>query len=101
MTGVGGGWELVIETPIGRQTVVLSLVDRDGELSGVIRDLENGPEVALTDLTLDGGRLTWSQSITRPLRLNLTFDVTVDGDTMAGHAKAGRLPRSKVTGRRT
>ena len=51
-------------------------------------------------MVLDGNRLTWAQSITKPLRLNLTFDVTIDGDEMAGRSKAGRLPSSKVIGRR-
>ncbi len=57
-------------------------------------------EVELTDVVLDGSRLTWAQSITRPMRLNLTFDVTVDGDRLTGRSKAGRLPAAKVTGYR-
>jgi hypothetical protein len=32
------------------------------------------------------------------MRLNLDFDVVVDGDRMSGHSRAGRLPRSAVTG---
>ncbi|MGW7492395.1 hypothetical protein [Streptomyces sp. NPDC054786] len=39
---------------------------------------------------------SWS---TKPLRLNLSFAVTVDGDTLSGTSRAGRLPASKVTGR--
>jgi hypothetical protein len=34
------------------------------------------------------------------MRLDLAFAVTVDGDTLTGTSKAGRLPSSKVTGRR-
>lgn len=44
--------------------------------------------------------MTWQQRITKPMRLNLTFDVLLDGDTMTGTSKAGRLPSSGVTGRR-
>jgi hypothetical protein len=32
------------------------------------------------------------------MRLNLEFDVVVDGDRLTGQSKAGRLPRSAVTG---
>jgi hypothetical protein len=39
-------------------------------------------------------------SMTKPVRLELTYDVTVDGDTMSGQARAGRLLRSKVNGQR-
>jgi hypothetical protein len=97
---VDGTWTLVIDTPIGRQSAALTLSTVDGSLRGVARDLRHGEEVQLTDLVLDGDRLTWAQSITRPMRLTLTFDVTVTGDGMTGRAKAGRLPSSKVTGQR-
>jgi hypothetical protein len=100
MTDVAGTWDLVISTPIGKQRAVLELSDQHGVLRGVARDKRYGEEIALTDIVLDGDRLTWAQSITKPVRLNLTFDVTVDGDELTGHAKAGRLPRSAVTGHR-
>ena len=98
---VEGTWDLVVDTPLGRQRATLELSTRDGVLRGTARDLKHGEEVALADLVVDGDRLTWTQSITKPLRLNLAFDVTVGGDEMTGHSKAGRLPRSKVTGHRT
>ncbi|PRY45249.1 hypothetical protein [Umezawaea tangerina] len=100
MTVAEGTWELVIDTPIGKQRAELLLSTVDGVLRGVARDPKHGEEITLTDLVLDGDRLTWAQSITRPMRLNLTFDVTLEGDAMAGRSKAGRLPASKVTGRR-
>jgi hypothetical protein len=50
--------------------------------------------------TDEGERVTWKQSITKPLRLNLDFDVIVVGDTMHGHSRAGRLPKSTVSGER-
>jgi hypothetical protein len=92
---VEGTWQLVIHTPIGKQHATLELSTQDGVLRGTAVDQ---PE--LTDLALDGNRLTWAQSITKPMRLNLTFDVTVDGDEMTGHSTAGRLPKSKVVGHR-
>ncbi|TDV57608.1 hypothetical protein [Actinophytocola oryzae] len=101
MTRATGNWRLVIDTPIGRQHVVLELSTVDGRLRGTARDDKHGQEVPLTDLTLDGDQLTWAQAIRKPLRLNLTFDVTIAGDELTGHARAGRLPASKVSGHRT
>jgi hypothetical protein len=99
-TSAEGIWNLVIDTPIGKQRAALELSTQDGVLHGVARDQRHGEEVTLTDVVLDGNRLTWAQSITKPMRLNLMFDVTIDGDRMAGRSKAGRLPGSKVTGHR-
>lgn len=50
-----------------------------------------GEDVPLHDVALDGDRLTWKQSIIKPLRLNLAFATTVDGETMTGTSQAGHL----------
>lgn len=44
---------------------------------------------------LQDNKLAWSLRITKPMRLNLKFEVVVDGDHMVGIAKAGLLPASK------
>uniref|UniRef100_A0AAU3H714 Uncharacterized protein n=1 Tax=Streptomyces sp. NBC_01401 TaxID=2903854 RepID=A0AAU3H714_9ACTN len=93
-----GVWDLSISTPIGRIEAVIELARQDGVLTGTAHGA--GESVPLSDVTLDGDRLTWQQAVTKPLRLNLAFAVTVDGDTLTGTSKAGRLPASKVTGRR-
>ncbi|MFD3973237.1 hypothetical protein [Streptomyces cyaneofuscatus] len=96
---VAGIWDLSIATPIGKISAVIELRDEDGSLTGTARGA--GEEVPLDGLLLTGGdRLTWKQAVTRPMRLNLAFDVTVTGDTLAGTSKAGRLPASRVSGRR-
>ncbi|MGP4085802.1 hypothetical protein [Streptomyces sp. KR55] len=88
----------VTSTPIGKIKAVVEFVRQDGVLTGTAHGA--GEEVPLSDITLDGDRLTWKQAITKPMRLNLAFAVTVDGDTLTGTSKAGRLPASKVTGER-
>jgi len=95
---VEGTWDLSISTPIGRIKAVVDLHHQGDTLTGTSRGA--GEEVPLHEVRLDGDRLTWKQSITKPLRLNLAFALTVDGDALTGTSKAGRLPASKVTGRR-
>ncbi|WP_072816328.1 hypothetical protein [Rhodococcus zopfii] len=95
---IEGIWNLSISTPIGKIKAVVELRRRDGVLTGTAHSAEE--EVPLNDVVLDGDRLTWKQAITKPMRLNLAFDVTVSGDTLQGTSKAGRLPSSKVTGER-
>ena len=95
---VEGTWDLSTSTPIGRIKAVVELHREEGALTGTAHGA--GEEVPLDSLTLDGNRLTWKQAVTKPVRLNLAFTVNVDGDTLTGTAKAGRLPASKVTGLR-
>jgi hypothetical protein len=69
-----------------------------GSLRGVAKnDAETLP---LINPVLHGNRFTWQLSITKPMRLNLTFDVTINGDTLTGTSKAGILPSSRVIGTR-
>jgi hypothetical protein len=91
-----GDWDLAIKTPIGSLQILYTFTDDGGTLSGSATG--RGETVSLHDITVAGQRVTWRQSVTKPMRLNLDFDVVVDGDRLAGHSKAGRLPRSTVTG---
>ncbi|OBF77700.1 hypothetical protein A5750_04405 [Mycobacterium sp. 852002-51613_SCH5001154] len=98
--GIGGDWDVTIKTPIGTLAVRYAFAELPGGLTGTAT--YKGETVPLQDLisgaATEGTRLTWRQSVTKPMRLNLDFDVVVDGDRMAGHSRAGRLPRSAVSG---
>jgi hypothetical protein len=97
-----GDWDVTIKTPIGSLAVVYAFTEHNGTVAGTATG--KGETVPLRDIAVanDAGRqrVTWRQSVTKPMRLNLEFDVVVDGDSLTGHSKAGRLPRSAVTGAR-
>ena len=96
--GVTGRWDVTIATPMGKQAVTYDISLVDGVIAGTATQ---GAEVTpLVGLAAEGNRLTWTQHVTRPMRLTLRFDVTVDRDDMAGTAKAGVLPASRLTGTR-
>jgi hypothetical protein len=93
-----GTWDLSISTPVGKIKAMAEFREENGILTGIARGA--GEEVPLEDVVLDGDQLRWKQAITKPMRLNLAFSVRIDGDTLAGTSKAGRLPSSKVAGAR-
>jgi hypothetical protein len=93
-----GTWDVSLRTPIGTLSAVYVFADADGALAGTASTAAE--TVPLAAITCDGPRVTWRQSVTRPIRLNLDFDVVVDGGTLTGHSRAGRLPRTAVTGTR-
>jgi hypothetical protein len=96
MTSLAGVWDVTMKTPIGTLTAVYTF--GGDPISGTAR---SGAEtVPLVDLVADAatGRVTWRQSVTKPIRLNLTFDVTVTGTALSGHSRAGLLPRTVVSG---
>lgn len=100
VTGVAGQWAVRIKTPIGSLSTTdeSSLTEAPCAGSATSKD----ETVPLHDSTVtdepDGQRVTWRQSVTRPMRLHRAFDGVVAGDRMTGHSRAGRLPRSAGTG---
>ncbi|MCZ8378894.1 hypothetical protein O6P37_08490 [Mycobacterium sp. CPCC 205372] len=93
-----GDWDVTIKTPVGSLQIVYSFADRDGVITGSAAGRHE--TVQVTDIVVadDGRQVSWRQTVTRPMRLNLAFDVLVDGDGFTGHSRAGRLPRSAVSG---
>lgn len=103
MNTITGTWVLHMQTPVGTIEADYLFEDEGGVIRGIA--CGGGETTPLTDITIengpDGQRVRWRQRITKPLRLNLEYNVTVDGDALAGESRAGRLPRTRVTGERT
>lgn len=102
MTSLAGKWSLTIKTPIGTIHADMNFIETLDILTGIA--VGGGDAVELHNVRVvpvEGGeRVTWSQSIRKPMRLNLDFDVLVEGDRMTGYSRAGKLPRSSVVGER-
>ncbi|MFF0820158.1 hypothetical protein ACFYUR_07180 [Micromonospora haikouensis] len=81
---VEGFWKVAVATPFGVRRTELELFSKDGVLQGISRGEKE--TLTLNDLTLEGNRLSWYQSIKKPMRMDLAFDVTIDGDEMTGTA---------------
>lgn len=92
---VTGSWDATMKTPIGSLKAVFTFDEESGVLVG--RAEANGDRVEMHEVVLDGNRLTWKQSVRKPMRLNLNFDLTVDGDTLHGISRAGTLPTTEVS----
>ncbi|GEC26613.1 MULTISPECIES: hypothetical protein [Pseudonocardia] len=97
-----GTWEVSVVTPIGTLDTTYEFTRTAGALSGTATSSRE--TVPVTDVELDqdpdGLRAGWNQAVRWPIRLHLHFDVVVTGDRMSGYSRAGRLPRSRVSGTR-
>jgi putative intracellular protease/amidase len=93
-----GDWDTTIATPVGKLHVKLSISTSNGMIQG--KATQGDETVEFMNPVLQENKLIWSLRITKPMRLNLKFEVAADGDQMTGIAKAGILPASKLTGKR-
>lgn len=91
-----GTWDLTITSMIGKQEVRLEIVTSEAGVSGTAAMGQD--KAPFLEPKLEGDRLQWSMDITKPMKLSLKFDITRDGDTVKGTAKAGFFAAGEVTG---
>lgn len=95
---VDGSWIVAVSTPVGRQEVVFRLKTVNGRIEGTATQGEE--VVPFENVVREGNRLRWALRVTRPFKMHIRYDVTIEGDKMAGTAKAGIFPTSKLSGER-
>lgn len=93
-----GTWKIEIPTPMGKQQAELLIVHTNELLSGTATAGEE--TVPFINPAVSGNTISWTQNVTKPLKLEIKFELTREGDNLSGKAKPGILPAASVTGRR-
>lgn len=95
---VDGVWQVTVSTPVGKQEVVFQIKTVNGKIEG---KATQGEEVAhFENIVWEGSRLRWAIRVTRPFKMHIKYDVTIEGSQMVGTAKAGIFPTSRLSGER-
>ncbi|MFA7601911.1 MAG: xanthine dehydrogenase family protein molybdopterin-binding subunit [Novosphingobium sp.] len=95
---IDGDWDVTMKPPVGpEQQMVATFRTEGGVLTGKLDAPEGAQEFAGT---VAGNRLKWEMKVTQPMLITLKYDLTVEGDTLAGSAKLGMFGKAKVTGTR-
>ena len=82
-----GTWNLTMQTPMGERRSTLTLATAGGTLTGSQEAEGNTTEIA--EGSVNGNDVSWKVSITSPMPLTLTFNGTVDGNSLNGTADTG------------
>jgi hypothetical protein len=97
--GVDGNWQLVLNSPMGKQDVVLELKETGGQLTGVLVNKTNNLSTEILEGARDGDELRWKVKLPQG-KMTLTFTTTVRDDSMSGKVKAGMFGSFTFTGQR-
>ncbi|HWI22316.1 MAG TPA: hypothetical protein VNT22_06840 [Baekduia sp.] len=98
MASADGTWNVQMNTPMGEQTVVLTLVTDGAALSGKadtpfgLQEFDGG--------SVDGDELAWSVDVTSPLPMTVNFSAKVAGDSIDGIVDAGSFGKFPYAGTR-
>jgi hypothetical protein len=82
-----GTWNLTMQTPMGERRSTLTLSTAGGSLTG--KQEAEGNTTDIAEGSVNGNDLSWKVSITNPMPLTLTFNGTVDGNSLNGTADTG------------
>jgi cytochrome P450 len=82
-----GTWKLVVKGPTGAQPTVL-VIKRDGDVLGGSQ-AGQGSSTNVTDVRIDGNKVSWVNHVTKPIKLKVTFTGEISGSSMTGKCKAG------------
>ncbi|MEV6771967.1 hypothetical protein AB0N05_25410 [Nocardia sp. NPDC051030] len=96
---IDGSWEIEMQSPAGKQKLFFSLKSNDSELVGALKGTDE-PEPDILDGKVVGKNATWDLKVTKPMPIQLTFTVTVTGDTLTGKVQPGSFPAMPISGRR-
>src|SRR5215211_2413631 len=95
---VDGQWNVVIDSPLGKQEGVLDLRSDGEAVTGT--STGGGTTVDILDGKVDGEQLLFTIKIKQPMPMKLHFNLKVAGESLSGDVKAGIFGRQKVTGGR-
>lgn len=93
MTNANGRWNVVIESPLGRQRREMDIAAAADSFTAQVSGGGDGTHAVSG--TVAGNRLTWTDLVTSPMKLTLSFDVTQSGDEMSGVVKLGIFGKAK------
>lgn len=91
-------WKITLQTPMGPQEMTAQINREGNGFTGRIESPMGAENI--TDGRIAGDTLSWTMDVKKPMAIKVSFEVTVQGGTMSGHAKLGMFGKSKLTGTR-
>ncbi len=91
-----GTWDLTVNSPMGAKAFRIAVTTGDGTVAGTVS--ADGQSTPLVDARLEEGHLRGSLRLPRPMNIMLDLDLTCDGDSLSGQAKAGHMVLPGITG---
>ena len=96
---VDGTYEITVDTPMGAQSITLTLKTDGNALSGKIDSPMGAQEFSGGNVS--GDDISWNMEIESPMgKMNLEYKGKVTGDDITGEVKAGDFGSSPFKGRR-
>ena len=94
---IDGDWAMTLQTPMGPQETTAHFETDGSVLRGTMTAAEG---TAPFTGTVSGFNLKFDLPVEKPMKLTLSYDLQIDGDTLTGNVKLGMFGSGKLTGER-
>jgi carbon-monoxide dehydrogenase large subunit len=94
---IDGDWNMVLSTPVGPQEMKGHFESEGQALKGYLSSAEGQQDFTGT---VEGNRVKFDLKVVKPMKITLKYDLTVEGDKLAGKVKMGIFGSAKLTGAR-
>jgi len=98
MAEVDGKWNCSVDSPMGEQDFVLTVVSNGDSFTGSAEG--NIGHKDIPEGVVNGNELSWSMAISKPMPITLSCKATVSGDSLEGKVKAGIFGSFAIKGSR-
>ena len=100
MSDIDGNWDVVIDSPMGKQSLYVDIKEDAGKIVGTAR--ANGQVInpEILDGELEGNVASWKVKVKKPVPLTMKLTLTVNGDKMVGKCKPGMFGTFPASGTR-
>ena len=98
MADVDGKWNCSVDSPMGEQDFVLTVVSNGDSFTGSAEG--NIGHKDIPEGVVNGNELSWSMAISKPMPITLSCKATVSGDNLEGRVKAGIFGTFVIKGSR-
>lgn len=96
MSGISGTWSAHMKSVLGSGD--FTLVIAEDPVSATLT-ADEGTQTA-TNVEISGDSISFVVDVDKPMKLQIAWKLTAEGDDLVGTAKAGSFPAAKIRGNR-
>ncbi len=95
---VDGAWTVIVKSPMGPMETKLVLKTVDGKLTGEQSGEGSTTPIEQASYDSNTGNISWSNKVTKPMKITSTFSGKVESNQISGKVKAGFMGSFSFTG---
>lgn len=100
MSDIDGNWQVVIDSPMGKQSLFVDLKADGDKVTGTATANGQVIDPDILDGEIAGDVVSWKVKVKKPVPLTMKLTLTQNGDKLVGKCKPGMFGTFPASGNR-